>query len=223
MMDVSIVTQSTRSPLKKKVHQILKDDHQPQYFSDAMSVLNRQPGGGGGGGGKAYYVVYNRTTSDCSRDDNDDMSAVTLATSRRDDPPTTSYQPNVRHVSPPKRTVSFRREVATPNVDDLSTTSMPPKSRSKLDMLYYDRQTSSSSATGDVGGDGVGNSSPRSLYRSSPVLSMLDEDDVLLAYSYSSMIDEEDDINVQGFASQAAETCVACTLPVIHFIQFFMC
>ena len=222
MMNASIVTQSTRSPLKKKVHQILEDDHQPQYFSDAMSVLN-QPGGGGGR--KSYYIVYNRTTSDCSRDDNDDMSAVThptLATSsRRDAPPTTSYQPNVRHASPPKRRVSFHRE-ATPNiVDDLSMTSMPPKSRSKLDMLYYDRQTSSSSATG--GGGGVGNSSPRSLYRSSPVLSMLDEDDVLLAYSSSSMIDDEDDINVQGFASQAAETCVACTLPVIHFIQFFMC
>ena len=202
MMTASIVTQSTRSPLKKKVHQILEDDHQPQYFSDAMSVLN-QPGGGGGR--KSYYIVYNRTTSDC----------------RRDAPPTTSYQPNARHASPPKRRVSFHRE-ATPNiVDDLSMTSMPPKSRSKLDMLYYDRQTSSSSATG--GGGGVGNSSPRSLYRSSPVLSMLDEDDVLLAYSSSSMIDDEDDINVQGFASQAAETCVACTLPVIHFIQFFMC
>ena len=90
-------------------------------------------------------------------------------------------------------------------------------------MLYYDRQTSSrSSGTGDGDGGG-GNSSPRSLHRSSPVLSMLDEDDVLLAYSSSSMIDEDDDINVQGFASQAAETCAACTLPVIHFIQFFMC
>ena len=208
MMNASIVTQSTRSPLKKKVHQI-PDDHQPQYFSDAMSVLN-QPGGGGGG--KSYYVVYNRTTSDCSRDDADDMSAVTLPTlatsSRRDAPP-------------PKRRVSFHRE-ATLNVDDLSTTSMPPKSRSKLDMLYYDRQTSSRSS-GTGGGDGGGNGSPRSLHRSSPVLSMLDEDDVLLAYSSSSMIDEDDDINVQGFASQAAETCVACTLPVIHFIQFFMC
>ena len=86
-------------------------------------------------------------------------------------------------------------------------------------MLYYDRQTSSrSSGTG-----GGGNSSPRSLRRSSQVLSMLDEDDVLLAYSPSFMIDDEGDINVQGFASQAAETCVACTLPVIHFIQFFMC
>ena len=86
-------------------------------------------------------------------------------------------------------------------------------------MLYYDRQTSSrSSGTG-----GGGNSSPRSLRRSSQVLSMLDEDDVLLAYSPSFMIDDEGDINVQGFASQAAETCAACTLPVIHFIQFFMC
>ena len=201
-MNASIVTQSTRLPLKKKVHQILEDDHQPQYFSDAISVLNHQPSGGGRG--NAYYVVYNRPTSDCSRDDDaddDDMSAVTLPTlaaSRRDAPPTTSYQPNVRRVSPP----------------------MPPKS--KLDMLYYDRQTSSrSSGTGD--GDGGGNSSPRSLHRSSPVPSMLDEDDALLAYSPSSMIDDEDDINLQGFASQAAETCVACTLTVIHFIQFFMC
>lgn len=116
MMNASIVTQSTRSPLKKKVHQTLleDDDHQPQYFSDAISVLkNQQPGGGGRG--KAYYVVY------------------------------------------------------------------------------------------------------------TPVLSKLDEDDVLLAYSPSSMIDDEDDINVQGFVTQVAETCVACTLPVIHFIQFFMC
>jgi hypothetical protein len=120
MMDASIVTQSTRS--KKKVHQILlESDHQPQYFSDAMSVLS-QPSGGGGK--SSYYVVYNRTTSDCSRDDDDDMSAVTLPTlatsSRRDAPP-------------PKRRVSFHRE-ATLNIDDLSTTSMPPKSRSKLDM-----------------------------------------------------------------------------------------
>ena len=213
MMNASIVTQSTRSPLKKKVHQILEDDHQPQYFSDAMSVLNRQPGGGGRG--KAYYVVYNRTTSDCSRDDDaDDMSAVTLATLA-----TLATSRRERDAPPPKRRVLFHRE-STLNVDDLSSTSKPPKSRNKLDMLYYDRQTSSrSSGTGDGGG----NSSPRSLHRSSPILSMLDEDDVLLAYSSSSMIDDEDDINVQGFASQAAETCVACTLPVIHFIQFFMC
>ena len=167
MMDASIVTQSTRS--KKKVHQILlESDHQPQYFSDAMSVLS-QPSGGGGK--SSYYVVYNHTTSDCKRDDDDDMSAVTLPTlatsSRRDAPPQ-------------MRRVSFL-----------------------------------------CGGDDI--SSPRSLHRSSPVLSMLDEDDVLLAYSSSSMIDDEDDINVQGFASQAAETCVACTLPVIHFIQFFIC
>ena len=90
-------------------------------------------------------------------------------------------------------------------------------------MLYYDRQTSSRSSGTGGGGGGGGNSSSRSLRRSSPVLSMLDEDDVLLAYSPSFMIDDEGDINVQGFASQAAETCVACTLPVIHFIQFFMC
>ncbi|KAK1733757.1 hypothetical protein QTG54_015612 [Skeletonema marinoi] len=50
--------------------------------------------------------------------------------------------------------------------------------------------------------------SPRRSEQSSPTISMLD--------------DEEYD-NDSGFASHAAEACVACSIPVLHFIQFFMC
>eukprot|EP00984_Skeletonema_dohrnii_P015749 scaffold6863_cov103-Skeletonema_dohrnii-CCMP3373.AAC.6 len=50
--------------------------------------------------------------------------------------------------------------------------------------------------------------SPRRSEQSFPAISMLD--------------DEEYD-NISGFASHAAEACVACSIPVLHFIQFFMC
>ena len=41
-------------------------------------------------------------------------------------------------------------------------------------------------------------------------VSMLDDD-----------VDQDDDSS--GFASHTAEACVACSLPVLHFLQFFMC
>ncbi len=35
--------------------------------------------------------------------------------------------------------------------------------------------------------------------------------------------DNDDDFIDTGFASHAANACVACSIPVLHFIQFFMC
>lgn len=34
---------------------------------------------------------------------------------------------------------------------------------------------------------------------------------------------DDDDFIDTGFASHAADACVACSIPVLHFIQFFMC
>ena len=35
-------------------------------------------------------------------------------------------------------------------------------------------------------------------------------------------VDHNDDDD-SGFASHAADACVACSIPVLHFLQFFMC
>ena len=54
----------------------------------------------------------------------------------------------------------------------------------------------------------------RSIHDNSPSFSMLDDGDE----NYY-----DDDHSDAGFASQAAGACVACSIPVLHFIKFFMC
>jgi hypothetical protein len=58
----------------------------------------------------------------------------------------------------------------------------------------------------------AGSSTPRSVQERSspPAFTMLDDD-------------EDYDDDDEGFVSFAAGACVACFIPVVHFIQFFMC
>ena len=56
----------------------------------------------------------------------------------------------------------------------------------------------------------TGSSSSRRREERYYSVSMLDDD-----------VDQDDDSS--GFASHTAEACVACSIPVLHFLQFFMC
>ena len=39
----------------------------------------------------------------------------------------------------------------------------------------------------------------------------------------SELSEEDSDNSEAGFVSYTAEACVACSIPVLHFLQFFMC
>ena len=91
-------------------------------------------------------------------------------------------------------------------------------SRKNILLLPANSMIDSSGMASDT--DNVGNSNsstPRRNERNSPAVSSMmgDEDyggDFHLDPGY-----------VKAFASHAADACVACSIPVLHFIQFFMC
>ena len=50
-----------------------------------------------------------------------------------------------------------------------------------------------------------------------------ESDDDIDGDSIANEADDDIPIDTESFASHAADACVACSIPVLHFIQFFMC
>ena len=95
-------------------------------------------------------------------------------------------------------------------------------SSSRKNILMLQATNSMISSSGMASATNTGSSScPRRSEGRSPPISVLGSEDFLGG-------NEADDdipinINTESFASHAADACVACSIPVLHFIHFFMC
>ena len=93
-------------------------------------------------------------------------------------------------------------------------------SSSRKNILMLQATNSMISSSGMAIDTNTGSSScPRRSEGRSPPISVLGSEDFL----GGNEADDDIPIDTESFASHAADACVACSIPVLHFIQFFMC